>query len=120
MRRLFARQEFVWLLSFGFRIEEFIYSLRPILLFANTDVSITKMCLDTSILAKNNMGRRGHNFRIYFFGYHGIGYKIYLEFHNFITCLTLIHFCYPVIFVYLPNKLILSYHFISFLLYKMK
>jgi hypothetical protein len=34
------------------------YSLRPILLFANTDVSTTKMCLDTSILVKSNMGRR--------------------------------------------------------------
>jgi hypothetical protein len=35
-----------------------LYSLRPILLFANTDVSTTKMCLDTSVLAKSNMGRR--------------------------------------------------------------
>jgi hypothetical protein len=34
------------------------YSLRPILLFTNADVSITKMCLDTSILAKSIMGRR--------------------------------------------------------------
>jgi hypothetical protein len=34
------------------------YSLRPILLFVNTDVSITKMCLGTSILAKSIMGRR--------------------------------------------------------------
>jgi hypothetical protein len=34
------------------------YSLRPILLFANTDVSTTKMCLDTYILAKSNMDRR--------------------------------------------------------------
>jgi hypothetical protein len=31
---------------------------RPILLFANTDVSTTKMCLDTSILVKSNMGQR--------------------------------------------------------------
>jgi hypothetical protein len=35
-----------------------IYSLRPILLFANMDVSITKIYLDTSILAKSTMGRR--------------------------------------------------------------
>jgi hypothetical protein len=35
-----------------------IYSLRSIILFANTDVSITKMCLDTTVLAKSNMGRR--------------------------------------------------------------
>jgi hypothetical protein len=34
------------------------YSLRPILLFADTDVSTTKICLDTSVLAKSNMGRR--------------------------------------------------------------
>jgi hypothetical protein len=30
----------------------------PTLLFANTDVSTTKMCLHTSILAKSIMGRR--------------------------------------------------------------
>jgi hypothetical protein len=29
------------------------YYLRPILLFADTDISIMKMCLDTSILAKS-------------------------------------------------------------------
>jgi hypothetical protein len=34
------------------------YSLRSILLFSNTDISTTKMCLDTSILAKSIMGRR--------------------------------------------------------------
>jgi hypothetical protein len=34
------------------------YSLLPILLFTNMDVSITKMCLDTSILAKSNMSQR--------------------------------------------------------------
>jgi hypothetical protein len=34
------------------------YSLRPILLFVNMNVSTTKMCLDTSVLAKSNMGRR--------------------------------------------------------------
>jgi hypothetical protein len=39
----------------------FYYSLRPILLFANTDVSTTKMCLDTSILEKSIMGRREYN-----------------------------------------------------------
>jgi hypothetical protein len=38
--------------------EKFLYSLRPILLFANADVSTTKLCLDTSILAKSIMGRR--------------------------------------------------------------
>jgi hypothetical protein len=34
------------------------YSLRPILLFAYTDASITKICLDTSRLAKSIMGWR--------------------------------------------------------------
>jgi hypothetical protein len=33
---------------------QIIYSLRSILLFANTDVSSSKMCLDTSVLAKSN------------------------------------------------------------------
>jgi hypothetical protein len=37
----------------------FKYSLRPILLFINTDISSsTKIYLDTSILATNNMNRR--------------------------------------------------------------
>jgi hypothetical protein len=48
------------------------YSHRLILLFANTDVSTTKMCLDTSILAKSIMGRREYKksaiqFRIWIF-----------------------------------------------------
>jgi hypothetical protein len=37
---------------------KFIYSLWPILLFSNMDISTTKMCLDTSTLAKSIMGRR--------------------------------------------------------------
>jgi hypothetical protein len=37
-----------------------IYSLRSIILFANMDISITKIYLDTSILAKNIMGQREH------------------------------------------------------------
>jgi hypothetical protein len=41
--------------------DELIYSLRPILLFANIDVSITKMCLDISKLAKSLMGRRKYS-----------------------------------------------------------
>jgi hypothetical protein len=41
------------------RFPEKWYFLRLILLFANTDVSTTKMCLlDTSILAKSIMGWR--------------------------------------------------------------
>jgi len=38
--------------------EKLMYSLRPILHFANTDVSITKMCLDSTILVKSIMSRR--------------------------------------------------------------
>jgi hypothetical protein len=34
------------------------YSLRLILLFANTDVSTIKICLDTFVLAKSIMDRR--------------------------------------------------------------
>jgi hypothetical protein len=41
------------------------YSLRPILLFDNTDVSTTKMCLDTSILAKSIMGGESTSFGLY-------------------------------------------------------
>jgi hypothetical protein len=36
----------------------FFTPLPPIILFANIDVSITKICLDTSVLAKSNMDRR--------------------------------------------------------------
>jgi hypothetical protein len=39
-------------------ILEVKYSLRSILLFTNTDVSTTKICLDTPILAKSIMGRK--------------------------------------------------------------
>jgi hypothetical protein len=35
-----------------------IYSLRPILLFVNIDVSTTKICLDISTLRKSIMSRR--------------------------------------------------------------
>jgi hypothetical protein len=42
------------------------YSLRPILLFTNMDVSTTKMCLDTFILAKSNMGRKEYYSSIIF------------------------------------------------------
>jgi hypothetical protein len=35
-----------------------MYSLRPILLFVNTDVSTIKIYLDTSTLAKSIIGRR--------------------------------------------------------------
>jgi hypothetical protein len=43
---------------------KFMYSLRPILLFHNTDVSTTKICLDTSILAKSIMDRREYYFLV--------------------------------------------------------
>jgi hypothetical protein len=42
------------------------YSLRPILRFANTDVSTTKMCLNTSTLAKSIMDRREYQLRSMF------------------------------------------------------
>jgi hypothetical protein len=38
-----------------------LYSLRSIILFANTDISITKMCLNTTRLAKSIMGRREYD-----------------------------------------------------------
>jgi hypothetical protein len=37
------------------------YSLRPILLFVNTNISTIKMCLDISTLAKSIMGRREYS-----------------------------------------------------------
>jgi hypothetical protein len=56
----FSDEWSMWILVFShvknvwdWRIQN--YSLRPILFFANTNVSITKMCLDTSILAKSIM-----------------------------------------------------------------
>jgi hypothetical protein len=39
------------------------YSLRSIILFANTNVSRHILVVDTSILAKSNMGRREYLFR---------------------------------------------------------
>jgi hypothetical protein len=39
-------------------LASFNYFLEPVLFFANTDVSTTKMCLDTSILAKSIMDWR--------------------------------------------------------------
>jgi hypothetical protein len=49
-----------WKVGQRYRIkqEQLNYSLRPILLFANTDASIIKICLDTSILTKSNINRR--------------------------------------------------------------
>jgi hypothetical protein len=43
-----------------------LYSLRPILLFTNTGVSITKICLDTSTLEKSIMGQREYYFFLAF------------------------------------------------------
>jgi hypothetical protein len=40
------------------------YSLQPILLFVNMGISITKICLDTFVLAKSNMDRR--KYKIYY------------------------------------------------------
>jgi hypothetical protein len=44
------------------------YSLRPIILFANTDVSRHILVVDTSVLAKSNMDRRE-----YLISYHDSG-----------------------------------------------
>jgi hypothetical protein len=41
------------------------YSLRSIILFANMDVSTTKMCLDTSMLTKSIMSRREYCFDLF-------------------------------------------------------
>jgi hypothetical protein len=39
------------------------YCLRPIILFANIDVSRHILVIDTSVLAKSNMDRREYEFR---------------------------------------------------------
>jgi hypothetical protein len=49
---------FVWVYMRLFTEFVIRYSLRPILLFFNMDVFITKMCLDTSTLVKSIMSRR--------------------------------------------------------------
>jgi hypothetical protein len=41
--------------------QQICYSLRPILLFANTDVSRHILVVGTSVLAKSNMGRREYH-----------------------------------------------------------
>jgi hypothetical protein len=38
------------------------FSLQPILLSANMNVSIIKICLDRSVVAKSNMGHRNRFF----------------------------------------------------------
>jgi hypothetical protein len=40
------------------------YSLRPIILFANTDVSRHILVVDTSVFMKSNMGRREYNEKV--------------------------------------------------------
>jgi hypothetical protein len=40
------------------RVITYMYSLRSTILFVNTDVPTIRMCLDTSVLAKSNMGPR--------------------------------------------------------------
>jgi hypothetical protein len=41
--------------SFISSVDQFNYSLRPIILFANIDVSRHILVIDTFVLAKNNM-----------------------------------------------------------------
>jgi hypothetical protein len=53
------------------------YSLRPIIPFANIDVSRHILVIDTSVLAKSNMGRREYCMReVYIINY----MYIFLEF----------------------------------------
>jgi hypothetical protein len=40
---------------------EIYYSLRPIILFANADVSRHILVIDTSVFVKSNMGRREYS-----------------------------------------------------------
>jgi hypothetical protein len=54
-------------------VPKLYYSLRPIILFANMDISRYILVVDTSILAKSNMGRREYfflNTRIYYIRAH--------------------------------------------------
>jgi hypothetical protein len=45
-------------------VEDGWYSLRSIILFTNLDVSRHILVVDTSVLAKSNMGRREYMFRL--------------------------------------------------------
>jgi hypothetical protein len=45
----------------SYDIGEFCYSLRPILFFANIDVSRHILVIDTSVSAMSNMGQREYN-----------------------------------------------------------
>jgi hypothetical protein len=56
-------------------LNKLIYSLRPISSFANTDVSSTKMCLDTSVFAKSHMVQREY-YKYYIFIHIITGSKI--------------------------------------------
>jgi hypothetical protein len=40
------------------RFTHFMYSLRPIILFGNTNISRHILVIDISVFAKSNMGRR--------------------------------------------------------------
>jgi hypothetical protein len=73
----------------------FLYFLRLILYFANTDVSTTKICLDTSTLMKSIMCQRKYYFFYFliilkflyyfeFFLFFNIFFEFfkYLEFYN--------------------------------------
>jgi hypothetical protein len=46
----------------GITVHKFKCSLRPILLFANIDISRYILELDTSVFVKSNMDRREYNF----------------------------------------------------------
>jgi hypothetical protein len=60
-----------------------LYSLRPIIVFANIDVSRHILVVDTSVLAKSNMGRREYG--IYPI-YKRLTYAVLVIKHCFIKC----------------------------------
>jgi hypothetical protein len=53
----FFSENYLYILSSVYTNKK-LYSLRPIILFANVDVSRYILVVDTSVLAKSNMGRR--------------------------------------------------------------
>jgi hypothetical protein len=58
LKRAMAKLKYVEKKIIALQCENKWFSLRPILLFANIDVSRHILLIDTSVLAKSNMGRR--------------------------------------------------------------
>jgi hypothetical protein len=59
-KRAMAKLKYVEKMIIALRCENKWFSLRPILIFANIDVSRNILVIDTSILAKSNMGQRDY------------------------------------------------------------